>query len=97
MNKKACKMNKCRHSPKFDSKTRKVFFKLGRFEVYLAWNSTYLKLKYLKSVLIPSFKTEKQRYGRDVYFGWLGGAVEISYTNKTVSDNTGVQEEIPTK
>ena len=90
-----CPMKKLRHSSELVSKTYKLFFEIWRFEVYIHWNRTFLKLKYLFWALLPRFETYKQRYGRDVYFGWLGGTVEISYTNKTVSDNTGVQEEIP--
>ena len=67
--------------PKLESKSYNTFFKLGRYEVFLGWNSTFIKLKYIKHVILPWFETEAARYGRDVHIGWLGGMIEISYTN----------------
>ena len=81
--------------PKLESKTHIVFFKVWRLEVLLGWNSTFVKLKYIKHVILPWFQTEAARYGRDVNIGWLGGMIEISYINKTVSNNTRVPKEIP--
>ena len=81
--------------PKLESKSYNTFFKLGRYEVFLGWNSTFIKLKYIKHVILPWFETEAARYGRDVHIGWLGGMIEISYTNKTVSNDTRVPKEIP--
>ena len=95
MRKKGYMLQKSGYLPKLVSRTHHTFFKLGRFEVFLCWNGTFLKLRYLMSVLKPSFETEQQRYGRDFVFGWLGGAIEISYINKTVSNNTRVPKEIP--
>ncbi len=81
--------------PKLESKSHTVFFKVWRLEVLLLWNTTFLKLKHIKHVILPWFETEAARYGRDVTLGWLGGMVEISYINKTVSNNTRVPKEIP--
>lgn len=81
--------------PKLESKSHTVFFKVWRLEILLFWNSTFLKLKYIKHVILPWFETEAARYGRDVHIGWLGGMIEISYINKTVSNNTRVPKEIP--
>ena len=81
--------------PTLESKSHTVFFKLRRFEIFIGWNSTFLKLKYIKIGLMPWFETEKSRYGRDVSLGWLGGAIEISYINKAFTNNTGIQKEIP--
>lgn len=95
MSKKGYLLQKDGKLPKLVSKTHNTFFKLGRLEVFIFWNRTFLKLRYLHSVLIPSLQTEQQRYGRDFIFGWLGGGIEISYISKTVSNNTSVPKEIP--
>ena len=81
--------------PPLESKSHTVFFKLWRFEIFIGWNSTFLKLKYIKFFIIPWFDTEKARYGRDVNTGWLGGEIEISYINKAFTNNAGIQKEIP--
>ncbi len=81
--------------PKLESKSHTVCFKVWRLEVLLFWNTTFLKFKYIKHVILPWFETEAARYGRDVTLGWLGGMIEISYINQTVSNNTRVPKEIP--